>query len=144
MLQLILHGIGDYFIQTDTWALNKKKKGLFGFWCCFIHCFTYSLPFLFIGSWLATLVIFVTHFIIDRTNIIAYVLAWKNNVYDIIELKPPIYRGVIMIPQYYKKVYNISNFGFGLQRPQFISIWLFIITDNLCHIICNYLALKYL
>lgn len=144
MEQLILHGIGDFWIQADKWALNKKKKGQYGFWCCFIHCFTYSLPFLFIGSWLATLVIFITHFIIDRTNIVAYLLAWKNGVYENKELNPPIYRGVKMIPQYYKRVYNISNFGFGLERPFAISIWLYIICDNLLHIICNYVALTYL
>lgn len=133
MEQLIFHGIGDYFIQTDTWALNKKKKGWFGLWCCFIHCLTYSLPFLFIGSWKAWLVIFITHFIIDRTKIIDYLLAIKNNV---------VYPGHKHFPN--SKKYDISNFGFGLQRPTFISIWLYIITDNLCHIICNYLALKFL
>lgn len=150
MEQLIFHGIGDYFIQTDTWALNKKKKGMFGLWCCFIHCFTYSLPFLFIGSWLATLVIFVTHFIIDRTNMVAYVLAWKNGVKS---------EYCITHNEWYDKCWksrgfctecaredklDISNFGFGLERPFAISIWLYIICDNLLHIICNYLALKYL
>lgn len=141
MLQLILHGIGDYFVQTDTWALNKKKKGLFGLWCCFIHCFTYSLPFLFIGSWLATLVIFVTHFIIDRTNIVAYALACKNNVKTTVKVPLTDNRH---FEYYYKKVYDISNFGFGKERPFAITIWLYIICDNICHIICNYLALKYL
>lgn len=139
MLQLILHGVGDYFIQTDTWALNKKKKGLFGLWCCFIHCLTYSLPFLFIGSWIAVSVIFVTHFIIDRTNLIAYILAFKNGVYKTESMGGTSFKSGIMV-----KSLDITNFGFGLQRPTFITIWLFIITDNLCHIICNYLALRYL
>lgn len=120
MLQLILHGIGDYFLQTDKQALGKKLKGWYGFRCCFIHCITYSLPFLFIGSWLAVVVIFATHFIIDRTNIVAWGLAYKNDIR------------------------TIENFGYGLERPFAISIWLYIICDNLCHIICNYLALRYL
>jgi len=142
MLQLILHGIGDYFVQTDKWALNKKKKGRFGLWCCFIHCLTYSLPFLFIGSWLATLVIFVTHFIIDRTNIVAYLLAIKNGVYKVDRVVPN--HKDYMFPAYSMKQLDISNFGFGLERPFAISIWLYIICDNLLHIICNYLALTYL
>jgi len=133
MLQLILHGIGDYFFQTDRQALVKKLKGIYGFKCCLIHCITYSLPFLFIGSWKAVLVIFITHFIIDRTNIIAYALAIKNNV---------TYAGHKEFPN--SKKYNIENFGFNLERPFAISIWLYIICDNLCHIICNYLALKFL
>ena len=133
MLQLILHGIGDYFLQTDTQALNKKKVGWFGFRQCLYHCITYSIPFLFIGSWKAVLIIFVTHFIIDRTNIISYALAWKNNVKDMTTIRSDG-----------KRKYDISNFGFGLDRPFAISIWLYIITDNLCHIICNYITLTYL
>ena len=138
MIQLILHGIGDFFIQTDKWALNKKKKGLYGFWCCLIHCITYSLPFLFIGSIDAVLVIFITHLIIDRTNLIAYLIAIKNNVRSVDKIG---FWGMAAIK--YKK-YDISNFGFSKERPFAITIWLYIICDNLCHIICNYLALKYL
>ncbi len=133
MLQLILHGIGDYFLQTDKQALNKKKVGLYGLWCCLIHCITYSLLFIFIGSWKAVSVIFITHFIIDRTNLVAYLLAIKNNV---------IYSSYKDFPG--SKKYNIENFGFGLERPFAISIWLYIICDNIFHIICNYVALKYL
>ncbi len=120
MIQLILHGIGDYILQTDNQALSKKNKGLYGFYQCLIHCTTYSLPFLFIGSYAAVLAIFITHFIIDRTNIVAWGLAYKNGIR------------------------TIENFGFGLHRPFAISIWLYIIVDNLIHIICNYLALKFL
>ncbi len=127
MIQLILHGIGDYFLQTDEQALNKKKKGFYGFCACLAHCLSYSIPFFFIGTWKAVLVIFITHFIIDRTNIVAYALAFKNGI------RKPGFRN-----------YDISNFGFGLNRPFAITIWLYIITDNICHIICNYLALKYL
>ena len=126
MLQLILHGIGDYYLQTDWQALNKKRKGWTGFLACLIHCTTYSIPFFLIGTWKAVLAIFLTHFIIDRTNIVSYALAMKNGV------------------KYPNGKYNITNFGFGLERPFAISIWLCIICDNLLHIICNYFALRYL
>lgn len=120
MIQLILHGIGDYVIQTDKWAIGKKNKGLYGTVCCLKHCITYALPFKFIGSWWAVLAIFVSHYFIDRTKIIEWCLAWKNGV-D-----------------------NIKNFGFSEQKPFALSIWLFIITDNVVHITCNYFALMYL
>lgn len=141
MLQLIIHGIGDYFLQTDWQAQNKKKPGWFGFWACLKHCITYSLPFLFIGSWQAVSVIFITHFIIDRTNIVAYALAIKNNVKKNIKGEGELKE---MANYYDREVYDISNFGFGLERPFAITIWLYIICDNLLHIICNYLALHYL
>lgn len=140
MLQLILHGIGDFFVQTDEWALNKKKKGWYGLRCYLLHCITYSLPFKFIGSWLAVSVIFLTHFAIDRTNIVAYALAWKNGVRKV-ESKVSEDRKTLTV---WYTTLDISNFGFGLERPFPITIWLFIICDNLCHIICNYVSLKYL
>lgn len=136
MIQLILHGIGDFFLQTDWQALNKKKPGKIGLKACLKHCTTYSLPFLFIGSWMAVLMIFITHFIIDRSNLVAYLLAFKNGV------KRPVNAHTIAWPFPY--TYDISNFGFGLERPFAISIWLYIICDNLFHIICNFIALKYL
>ena len=120
MEQLILHGIGDYLFQTDYQALNKKKKGIVGFYACFCHCLTYSLPFLFIGNWKSVLAIFISHFIIDRTQIVAWLIAMKNG----------------------EK--TIENFGFNKEKPFAVSIWLYIITDNLIHIICNYLSIKYL
>lgn len=139
MIQLILHGIGDFWLQTDWQALNKKKSGCLGFWACLKHCITYSLPFLFIGSWQAVLVIFITHFIIDRTNLVAYLIAIKNNTtkqVDDIQNYSGDYE--------HSWKYDISNFGFHPERPFSISIWLYIICDNLLHIICNYIALKYL
>ena len=136
MLQLILHVFGDYFLQTDWQALNKKKPGFIGFWTCLKHCALYSTPFLLLGSWKAVLVIFITHFIIDRTNIVAYLLAIKNNVRKQQTAK--------MMPVSFPCTYDISNFGLGLDRPFAISIWIYIIVDNLFHIVCNYLALKYL
>lgn len=133
MLQLIFHGIGDFFLQTDKQALNKKSRGREGLWYCLKHCTTYSILFFFIGSPLAVAAIFVSHFIIDRTQIVAYLIAFKNGT------KKHIEAGEL---DYYK--YDISNFGFAPERPFAISIWLYIICDNLLHIICNYLALKYL
>lgn len=139
MEQVLLHLWGDYIFQTDTQAKGKKLKGWYGTWCCLKHCLTYSLPFLLIGSWKAWLVIFVTHFIIDRTKLIDYLLAIKN---DVKKLKVcgneehPVSEG--------KYMYDISNFGFGLDRPQILTLWLYIIVDNIFHITINFFALKYL
>ncbi len=124
MEQILLHGLGDYIIQTDWMAQNKKKPGWHGFKACFIHCLTYSLPFLLITSWQAVLLIFLSHFLIDRYKWLDYLLAWKNNV--------RLENGKL----------DISNFGFKKERPFAISIWLYIATDNILHLICNYYILK--
>lgn len=133
MLQLILHGIGDYITQTSNQGLHKKDEGIEGFKLCLIHCLTYSIPFLIIGSWKAVFLIFISHFIIDRWKLIAYFIAIRDNTMRYIDNGSHLER----------LEYDISNFGFPKERPFTISVWLYIITDNIFHIICNYLALKY-
>jgi len=134
MIQLILHAIGDYLLQTSTQALNKKNKGWFGFKMCFIHCITYSIPFFLIGTPTQVFFIFATHFLIDRTKIVSYFIAIRDrNITD----QSISYFNI-------KDRYDISNAGFIKTRPAFISIWLNIIIDNIFHIICNYTALTYL
>lgn len=123
--QLLLHGIGDYIIQNDWMGTTKKKKGWMGFLACLIHCVTYSLPFLLIGTYTQVFLIFITHFIIDRYHLVDYFGAIKNNVKN-------------------SFTYDISNWGFKLERPKVLTLWLYIITDNIFHLIINYLILKYL
>lgn len=128
MNQLILHAIGDYLIQNDWMALNKKKPGWNGFLACFVHCLTYSLPFYLIADTFQVSMIFLTHFIIDRWKLVDYFLAFRNWT----SVNP---KGALFIP-------DISNFGFSKDRPSLITAWLYIITDNIFHIICNYLILS--
>lgn len=66
MTQLILHLAGDYLLQNDWMAQNKKKKGKAGLLACTVHCILYSLPFLLIGTPIQVLIIFIAHFLIDR------------------------------------------------------------------------------
>ena len=72
MIQLILHMVGDYLLQNDWMAQNKKVKGWEGAWACFVHCFTYSVPFVVAFGWYAGIVVFVTHFAIDRTGFVVW------------------------------------------------------------------------
>lgn len=65
MLQLVLHLVGDYLLQNDWMAQNKKKQGNLGLLACTVHCTLYSLPFLLIGTPLQVAIIFITHFLID-------------------------------------------------------------------------------
>lgn len=70
--QLILHAIGDYLIQNDWMAKNKKIWTWTGELACQIHCITYSLPFLFIASPLAVLAIYLSHYAIDRSGFVMW------------------------------------------------------------------------
>jgi hypothetical protein len=136
MIQLLLHLLGDFIIQNDWMALNKKKKSWIGELACHVHCITYALPFLFIASPLSVLIIYITHYLIDRTNVIMYFLAFRNNTKKEIWKKSSYGRKYM--------IYDISNFGFNKIRPFAISIWLFFIVDNCFHIAINYFVIKYI
>lgn len=72
MIQLILHLTGDYLLQNDWMARNKKVAGLYGFAVCFSHCLLYSLPFFLITGLWQVMLIFLTHFIIDRWQFVSW------------------------------------------------------------------------
>lgn len=113
IISFLLHFLGDYILQNEWMALNKKLNNWYGFFACFIHCLTYSIPFLLIVGWTAFFWIFITHFILDKWNIVSWFISFKNNTN------------------------HIENFGFSNQTPIHISFWLYIITDNIFHFFCN-------
>lgn len=116
MEQVFAHLIGDYFLQTDWMALNKKHN----FFIALLHAIVYTIPFLLITqSILALLVICITHAIIDGTFIINKFNQIKNWYWE-------------------------TEYGYHKDRPSFIWVWLSIIQDNTLHLIINYYAIKYL
>jgi hypothetical protein len=42
---ILCHLVGDFFIQTDWMARNKRVKP----WVCAMHAVTYALPFILVG-----------------------------------------------------------------------------------------------
>ena len=145
-LQLIFHWLGDYILQSDYMALNKTKRAL----PCVIHCILYTLPFLFLLTWdiwgyEAFCFIFWSHYWIDRYSLARYLIWLKNHLAPGFKYYP---WNVCSITGYKDEPLN-GGFGSTVDqycgiRPYFITIWLYIITDNGLHIICNYLAIKYL
>jgi hypothetical protein len=116
MEQLIIHLISDFWLQNDWMALNKKKN----FWIALLHSFIYAIPFVLLTHSISALfVIFITHALIDGTNIINKLNQIKNCNFKTLT-------------------------GYGENRPDWISIWLIIIQDNSIHLLINYLSIKYL
>jgi hypothetical protein len=126
MAQLLLHLIGDYLLQSGWMAANKAKSHF----AAFVHALVYSLPFILICPSLnAWLVIFVTHFFIDRYSLAKRVAIVKNY------LAPR---------KHWPKNGDLSDFGYHKCTPEFLAMWLLIITDNTLHLLINFVALKYL
>lgn len=124
--QLMVHLIGDYILQSDWMAINKVKRT----WPALVHVWFYSIGFIvFKPSIVAWLVIFVTHFFIDRFRLARYVV-WVKNLIGPKEL------GYSWI--------ECSKTGYPMNRPDWLTVWLLIIADNIMHICINSFALKYL
>ena len=124
MEQLIAHLFGDYILQSDWMALNKRNSWRIAGW----HAWTYSLPFLFFKpSVPAYLAIFLSHWIIDRLGLARYVV-WAKN----------------WLGEKYKPWADCSATGYDKERPAWLTVWLLIAADNTIHLLCNYLALRFL
>lgn len=75
-LAIIGHLVGDYLLQPDWMALNKKKRTL----PCAIHCTVWTLAVCAFAGWWSPGVVawlWATHFVQDRTNIIMW---WMTKV----------------------------------------------------------------
>ena len=119
MLPILFHLIGDYILQNDWMAQNKTKAH----WPAFVHALTYAALFAFIApSPLAWLIIFSTHFLIDRYRLALYWIRFYNRV-------PVAEAGV---------------FGYTKGKPDYMAFWLMVIIDNTLHLAINYAALAYL
>lgn len=77
-MEIILgHLVGDYLLQSDWMALNKKKVGVEGWIPCLIHCLIWTISMiLFIGKLniILFLGLFLSHLILDRTNLVVWLL----------------------------------------------------------------------
>ena len=85
-LAIIGHLVGDYLLQNDWMALNKKQRSL----PCAVHCTLWTLAVCGFAGWIslpAIAVLWVTHFIQDRTHIIEFWMTRINRQPEFV--KPP-------------------------------------------------------
>jgi hypothetical protein len=63
----IAHVIGDFILQTDWMAVNKKRNSF----ACAVHVVVYMLPYLLCDMvWWQLLIIAVEHFAQDRSEFV--------------------------------------------------------------------------
>lgn len=113
ILGFVFHLMGDYIFQND-WLANEKTKR---FLPAFIHATIYSVPFLFLASFKFWLVIYITHYFIDRYRLAVYWIKLVNWNWD------------------------SKNFGYDDSKPMWMSVWLMIAVDNVWHLIINTLSI---
>lgn len=140
---LLCHFVPDFWLQSDWCAMNKSKKS----WNCLVHVFIYTSCFLILTtSWKALLFIGITHFILDRWHVILKRMIWLKNHFPTLDYPP--YKYCDTSGYYDDSPYNTYRDGevrgYGRPRLFFITMWLYIIQDNLLHLICNLIALTIL
>jgi hypothetical protein len=115
MEQLLAHLVGDYLFQPNQIAQLKLKY----WWAAIVHGLLYTLPFLALTqSWKALVVISLSHMVIDRYRLAKYIGRLKN--------------------------WSFTGDGYPDETPDYIRVWLLIITDNTMHLLINYAALRWL
>jgi hypothetical protein len=76
MNPILAHFVGDYLLQNDWMAQNKKLNS----WVCLIHVLAYLAPFWFCNlSYWQIVLIGIQHFLQDRTNFILWLMKIKGS-----------------------------------------------------------------
>jgi len=151
--QLFCHAVGDYVLQSHWMANSKTKKSV----AALAHVVSYTVPFLFLTqSWKALLVIAGTHFVIDRWRLARYVCWVKNFLQPKFSwtrktctCEPTENCGPDCGKSITTEVRNYpwsecSGTGYPKELDAWMAVWLMIIADNLMHVLCNALAIRYL
>lgn len=74
------HLIGDFILQTDRMAADKKKPGFEGHLACTVHIMTYIIPFFFCSlDWWQLGLIGIQHYLQDRTNFVVWLMKAKGS-----------------------------------------------------------------
>jgi hypothetical protein len=115
ILGIVGHLVGDYLLQTDWMAQNKKAPGHPGADACLIHCVIWTFSVCLFAGWgiVAGLFLFLCHYAQDRTQLVRWwmTLRWKDQT------------------------------GF-MQAP--LSPWSMIVVDNVWHVVQLWAAWRFL
>ncbi len=73
---LVAHLVGDFLVQTDWMAVNKKHSSF----ACLVHVVAYMLPFLLCSlAWWQLALIAVQHLVQDRSAFVYWWMwVWKR------------------------------------------------------------------
>lgn len=113
-LAIVGHLVGDYLLQNDWMALNKKKPTATGELACCIHCAIWTISVTAFAGWATPLIcgfLWLAHYAQDRTNV---VLWWMT------------------------KVNRQPQFASGPCAP-----WSIIVVDNVWHIVSLYIVARF-
>jgi len=117
---LIGHLIGDFLLQNDWQAMNKKSLTLKGWLACTVHCLLYTLAVIVCTGWwkwYLIVLVFLSHFPIDKTYIVAKYMRWFGS---------------------FKRV--LSDPAIDMNH----KVWAYLFVDNTLHLTLLWLIAKFI
>jgi len=67
------HLVGDFLLQNDWQAMDKKSMSIKGWLACLVHCLLYTAAVVVCTGWwewYLIILVFLSHFPIDKTYIL--------------------------------------------------------------------------
>lgn len=144
-LVLLLHGVGDYLLQSSWMAETKTKRSGAGWWAAFVHAVFYTVPFLVMTTdWRILGVIAGTHLFIDHWRLAKHFI-WIRNWIGPVKIRRGRgdYEPWLVVSGYNPPWSQCTRTGFPDRRPVWLTTWLLFITDNLIHVLIAIAALWY-
>lgn len=136
---LIGHLIGDYLLQNDWQAMHKKLNSLKGWTSCLIHCWLYTIAVCLCTGWCSPFLIglvFLSHFPIDKTYVVAWFMKKVGIFKRIINNKDteidPVCTGNLLA---FQQEINKSNMNH--------KVWAYLLVDNTAHLTLLWLIAKF-
>jgi Protein of unknown function (DUF3307) len=121
--QLFLHLVGDFVLQSRWMAAQKTYQHR----AALCHAAAYTLALSFATrSPIALLLIFGSHFTIDRWRLARYVCYAQNFLAPI---------------AWWLAWEDCDETGHWVKQPQWLTLGLLIVVDNVMHIWCNAIAI---
>ena len=131
LLAIVGHLVGDYLLQNDWMALNKKRKGWDGFVPCSFHAFFWTLAVCLFSGWWNLEVwgfLFFAHFFQDRTKVVGW---WMQKIGQRQFMKPDEF-----------------CWGDSLNHDPHVRVglgpWSVIVVDNVWHIVSLWVVWRFI
>jgi hypothetical protein len=154
---IIGHLVGDYLFQNDWMAMNKKANSLKGWAACLVHCLLYTCAVCSCTGWWRwdlICLVFLSHFPIDKTYIVALYMQYVGSFKRIISdtggtLSPTITRvGEFPIWEDIPKHSQYDGLLVGIQTRLREShrnhmTWAYLFVDNTVHLTLLWLIAGY-
>lgn len=111
---IVGHLVGDFLLQNDWMALNKKNRS----WPCVVHCALWTLAVCAFAGWwnpASAAWLFLTHFAIDRTQ---FIKSWMRlNNQSAFAKEPLAPWSVIVVDQVFHvlTLWVVQEFPWGLK-----------------------------